>query len=106
MCTSTDEVRASDDESTFPRMIGQQGFTHRNGHHCSEVVVVFEKPIGMFDVRLNVKKKIGGLSTMKSFRIKGGLARQSTRSVIDGVQWGKIILTWPSLIGSRRKLGC
>jgi len=37
--------------------MGQQGFTRRNGHHRSEDVVgvVFQQPIGVFDIRLDVK---------------------------------------------------
>jgi len=52
--------------------MGQQGFTRRNGHHRSEDVVgvVFQQPIGVFDVRLDVKQLVWGLSTMKNFRIK------------------------------------
>ena len=70
-------------------MIGQQDFTHRNGNHRSEVVVVLKTPIGVFNNRLNVKKINLGVEYDEEFSYKGGLARQSTRSVVDRVQWGK-----------------
>ena len=58
MCISTGEGRVSDDESTFPRTTGQQGFTRHSGHHHSEDVVgiVLQQPISVFDVGLDVKK--------------------------------------------------
>ena len=83
MCTSADEGRASDDENTLPRTTGQQCFTRHNGHHPEDVVgIVLQQPIGVLDIRLDVKKLVWRLSKMMIFRTKAVFLDKVTAALL------------------------